>query len=162
MCYYVLIASAFRFNTEGLSSPLVFILMRRKDALDRRLEMFEPVFVFDSHNPSIFKLTAERRGFRMVDIREVGASVHGGNPAVVVYDTSADAHTLDTMSEPKRFLPPKSTGIMILFGNGMRGHVRGLPDRTDFILWWYESEEAKDGVTIRYFNPLTGNFRISG
>lgn len=120
--------------------------------------MFQPVFVFDSFNPSVYVEHARGKGFRMVDIREVGASVHGGNPAVVVYDISADAHTLHSLSEPGRFLPPKNTGVMILSGNGTKGHVRGLPDRTALIGWWY----GPDNIKVKHFNWITGNFRISG
>ncbi len=89
----------------------------------------------------------------MVDVRETGTSAHGGNPAVVVYDQNVQL-AIDDVNGQGRFLSPKNTGVMVLFDiKKGKGHVRALPDRTEFVEWFWDAK-------VQYFNGLTGNFRV--
>ncbi len=116
--------------------------------------MFQPVFVFDSHRPEInphIVAIAREKGFRMVDIREVGSTVHGGNPPVVVYNE--DGFMTGRVPEgEKRFDPPKKTGIMCMFSSN-KGHIHGLPNRLEFLEWFF-------GTKMKHWSVFTGNFRI--
>ena len=115
--------------------------------------MFQPVFVYDSHynTQCVLPEYAERKGFRLVDIRDVGNSVHGGNPPVVVYD--GDGFMTSRVPEgERRFDPPKKTGIMVMFSSN-KGHVHGLPNPREFVEWFFDKKVA-------YWNGLTGNFRV--
>lgn len=116
--------------------------------------MFQPVFVFDSRYPGVnpeIVARARELGFRMVDIREVGSSVHGGNPPVVVYNENGFMSDRVTRGED-RFSLPKRTGIMVMFGPG-KGQVRNLASRDEFVEWFF-------GRKPKYWNNWTGSFRI--
>ena len=117
------------------------------------MEMFQPVFVYDSQRITPTVELARSKKFRMVDVREAGTSAHGGNPAVVVYDQNVQL-AIDDVNGAGRFLPPKNTGVMVLFDiKKGKGHVRALPDRVEFVEWFWEAK-------VEWFNPLTGNFRV--
>lgn len=105
--------------------------------------MFQPVFVFDSHRPEVnshIVAIARAKGFRMVDIREIGSTVHGGNPAVVVYNENG--FMMDRVPEgEKRFGRPKCTGIMVML-NPKKGTVHGLPNPKEFVEWFFDRQVA--------------------
>jgi len=117
--------------------------------------MFEPVFVFDSAvpAPSPHVEVARQKGFRMVDIRE-SASVHGGNPAVIIYDSSAHREVLEKMEGGKRFFPLKNTGVVYI-GKNKSGCVFALPDPVEFLEWFFGKE-----VQLQYYNRHTGVFNL--
>ena len=114
--------------------------------------VFAPVFVFDSTDPSSYVKDAWDKGFKMVDIREPGCSIYAGSPHIVVFDMGADAFTINQLFGPRNFNPPKSTAVMTILQLN-KGTVRGLPDRTKFIEWFF-------GKKVKYFNPINGKFRV--
>ncbi len=117
------------------------------------MEMFQPVFVYDSKRITPTIELAKSKGFRMVDVRCVGTSAHGSNPAVIVYDQDVQL-AIDEVNGQGRFLPPKNTGVMVIFGiEKGKGHIRALPNRVEFVEWFWDAK-------VKWFNGLTGNFRV--
>jgi hypothetical protein len=118
--------------------------------------MFQPVFVFDSDTPSscISEDYAMRMGFRLVDIRAVGSTVHGGNPPVIVYDGNGFM-TDRVPNGQSRFAPPKCTGVMVMYSPN-KGHVHGLADPKGFVEWFF----GRSWNNWSHWNSLTGNFRL--
>src|SRR3989344_8496129 len=117
------------------------------------MEMFKPIFVYDSKHPSPAVELARAKKFRMIDVREPNTSAHGGNPVVVVYDQNS-TFGIDEVGGRGRYLPPKNTGVMVIhnFAKG-KGHVRALPERQEFVEWFF-------GGKVCFFNWSTGNFRV--
>lgn len=115
---------------------------------------FSPVFVYDSTRPlSPFIKRAQDLGCRMLDIRQPGTSVFGGNPRAIIYDDSANPMDLCVVPGGRdRFFPLKNTGVMIIYGDN-KGHVRALPDKRAFVEWFI-------GRRVDRLNPLTGNYRL--
>jgi hypothetical protein len=116
--------------------------------------MFQPVFVFDSRYPEVnpeIVARARELGFRMVDIRETGSSVHGGNPAVVVYNENGSM--CDRVPDgARRFDQPKNTGWMVMM-SATKGAVYALPNKLEFVEWFF-------GKQARWSRWSTGGFRI--
>ncbi len=118
--------------------------------------MFQPVFVYDSYFTDSFitRELALSRGFRLVDIREVGSTVHGGNPPVIVYD--GNGFMTDRVPKGQsRFDPPKHTGVMVMYAPN-KGHVHGLADPRAFVRRFF----GEASTEILYWNCMTQNFRI--
>ncbi|MFZ1626586.1 MAG: hypothetical protein WAT81_02160 [Candidatus Moraniibacteriota bacterium] len=110
--------------------------------------------MFDSRRPEInpeIVAIARAKGFRMVDIREVGSTVHGGNPPVVVLNEHG--FILDRVPDgDARFGRPKHTGSMVML-SPKKGCVRGLPNPIEFVEWFFD----KKVVWSRW---SSGGFRI--
>jgi hypothetical protein len=88
----------------------------------------------------------------MVDTSQVGTSVHGGNPAIVIYDDFRAGTDRVTLDHQDQFMPPKKTAVMIFYGE-KKGHIRGVPNPLEAIEWFTGKQPA-------YYNSFTGNFRI--
>ena len=116
--------------------------------------MFQPIFVYDSRSSSLTTMDRLRdNGFRCVDIRDPLATVHGGNPAIVVYDVFAYRATIGREKEfGYRFSPPKKTAVMA-FTEGTKGFIWGLPEPIRAL-------EAITGKKVMRYSSLTTNFEL--
>ena|SRR6185369_11199901 len=114
--------------------------------------MFQPVFCFDSSRSSARVARAQELGCRLVDTNQVGTSVHGGNPSIVMYDNFAAGIDPVSLNHRPEFFPPEKTGVLIFRGE-KKGYIRGLPNPLEAIEWF-------TGQKPVYFNRFTGNFRL--
>ena len=114
--------------------------------------MFQPVFCYDSSRSTSRVARAEELGCRLVDASKVGTSVHGGNPAIVIYDDFRVGTDRVTLDHQEQYNPPKKTAVMIFAGE-KKGHVRGVPNPLEVIEWFTGKKPA-------HYNSFTGNFRI--
>lgn len=116
--------------------------------------MFQPVFVYDSERPAShpkIRELAREKGFRMVDIREVGSTVHGGNPPVIIYDGSG--FLLDRVNAgDARFAPPRHVGLMYMISH-TKGHVHSLPNPVEFVEWFF-------GTKVKSWSSFSSNFHL--
>jgi len=117
---------------------------------------FAPVFLFDSTLPETpFRGIARERGCRLVDMSQPGATVHGGNPRAVIWDSNIPS--VDRYYKGRsRFYSGKHIGVMVISSKDeKKGNIGGLPDPVDFLKWFFG-----DGSDVAYFNGITGNYRM--
>jgi hypothetical protein len=104
---------------------------------------FQPIFVHDSQslvNPETV-VRAQELGFLVMDIRQAGTTIHGRNPAVILY--SEGREMLDRIPHgDKRFLEGKHTGYGIMMRPG-RMYVNNLPEPRKFAEWFFGKPVAK-------------------
>ncbi len=98
---------------------------------------FQPIFVHDSQslvNPDTVA-RARELSFLVLDIRENGTTIHGRNPAVVLYNEGRKM--LDRIPHgDTRFLEERHTGYGVMMKSN-RMYVGRLPEPRVFAEWFF-------------------------
>lgn len=107
------------------------------------LSQFQPIFVHDSQSlvNSETVVRARELGFLVMDIREAGTTIHGRNPAFILYNEGREM--LDRIPHgDARFLEMKHTSYGIMMKPN-RMYINRLAEPRKIAEWFFDKPVCK-------------------